>query len=68
MGLLKTIIVGAALVAGVKYATKKRPEDGKSLFDDLQDALPGLKDKAMQFKDKVKQDYTTTAADEFNGM
>jgi hypothetical protein len=67
MGLLKTIIVGAAVVAGVKYATKKRPEDGRSLFDDLQDSIPGWKEKAMQFKDKVKQDYTTTA-DEYNGM
>ena len=34
MGLLKTIIVGAALVAGYKYATKKRPEDGKSFLED----------------------------------
>jgi len=67
MGLLKTVIVGAALVAGVKYATKKRAEDGKSLFDDIQDAIPGLREKAMQFKDKVKQDYTATA-DEYNGM
>jgi hypothetical protein len=65
MGLLKTVIIGAALVAGVKYATKKRVEDGKSLFDDLQDALPGLKEKAMDFQSKVKQDYATTA-DEYN--
>jgi hypothetical protein len=67
MGLLKTVIIGAALVAGVKYATKKRVEDGKSLFDDLQDALPGLKEKAREFQSKVKQDYATTA-DEYNGM
>ena len=67
MGLLKMIIVGAAVAAGVKYATKKREEDGRSMVDDFKDNIPEWKEKAMQFKDKIKQDYTSTA-DNYTGL
>ncbi len=67
MGLLKTIIVGAAVVAGYKYATKKRVEDGKSFLDDVQENIPGWKDKAMQFANKAKQDYAPNTGD-LHGM
>ncbi len=67
MGLLKTIIVGAAVVAGYKYATKKRVEDGKSFLDDIQENIPTLKEKAMQFANKAKQDYAPSTTD-LNGM
>ncbi|TDO23260.1 YtxH domain-containing protein [Pedobacter duraquae] len=67
MGLLKMIIVGAAVAAGVKYATKKRVEDGRSLVDDFKDNIPEWKEKAMQFKEKIRQDYASTA-DNYNGL
>ena len=67
MGLLKTIIVGAAVVAGYKYATKKRVEDGKSFLDDIQDNLPDWKEKITQFTDKAKKDYAPSAND-LHGM
>lgn len=67
MGLLKTIIVGAAVVAGYKYATKKRVEDGRSFLDDIQDNIPEWKEKFTQFKDKAKQDYAPSAND-LHGM
>jgi hypothetical protein len=67
MGLLKTIIVGAAVVAGYKYATKKRIEDGKSFLDDIQDNIPGWKEKAMEFANKAKQDYAPNTTD-LHGM
>jgi hypothetical protein len=48
MGLLKFIIVGAAVGYGVNYITKKGP-DGRSILDDLTDKVPGWFDQAKQF-------------------
>jgi hypothetical protein len=39
MGLLKFIIVGAAVGCGVNYITKKGP-DGRSILDDITENAP----------------------------
>ena len=56
MGLLRFIVIGAAVAAGVKYATKKRP-DGKSFVDDLSEKAPEWIDKAKQYGDQFKDQY-----------
>ncbi|MDB5133074.1 MAG: hypothetical protein JWR02_2823 [Mucilaginibacter sp.] len=48
MGLLKFIIVGAAVGYGINYLTKKRA-DGRSVIDDLGADVPEWIDKAKQF-------------------
>lgn len=53
MGLLKFLVVGAAVAAGVNYATRKRP-DGKSLIDDVSEKAPEWMDKAKQVGNQVK--------------
>jgi hypothetical protein len=59
MGLLKYIAIGAAVAYGVNYITKKRVEDGRSLYDDLTDQAPEFVDKIKQYGeqalDQVKQ-------------
>ncbi|PAW95296.1 hypothetical protein CKK33_18030 [Mucilaginibacter sp. MD40] len=49
MGLLKFIAVGAAVGLGINYLTKKRPEDGRSVLDDLTEKAPEWFDKAKNF-------------------
>lgn len=61
MSLLKYVILGAAAVYGFKYATKKRETDGKSLIDDFKEKAPDLVDRAKQFGEQVKKDYTQSA-------
>ena len=56
MSLLKYLVFGAAVAAGVNYATKKR-ENGRSLLDDLSDKAPEWKEKAMQYADQLKGQY-----------
>lgn len=67
MGLFKNLLVGAAVVAGINYITKKRP-DGKSLVDDLKEKAPEWMDKAKQFgnqkMDQAKQ-YGNDKKDHF---
>ena len=53
MSLLKYLVFGAAVAAGVSYVTKKR-EDGRSLMDDLTDKAPEWMDKAKQYTDQFK--------------
>ena len=48
MGLLKFIIVGAAVGYGVNYITKKGP-DGKSVLDDITENGPEWFDKAKKY-------------------
>jgi hypothetical protein len=48
MGILKFIIVGAAVGYGINYITKKGP-DGRSIIDDLAENAPGWFDKAKQY-------------------
>jgi hypothetical protein len=58
MGLLKFIIVGAAVGYGINYITKKGP-DGRSIMDDIADKAPGWFDQAKKFTvdtvDQVRQ-------------
>ncbi|WP_131538640.1 YtxH domain-containing protein [Pedobacter nototheniae] len=61
MSLLKYALLGAAAVYGFKYATKKRPEDGKSMVDDFKETLPSIFDKAKAYGEKIKQDYQQTS-------
>lgn len=51
MGLLRYIVLGTAVAAGVKYATKKRP-DGKSLFDDINEKAPEWMNQAKKYTQK----------------
>jgi hypothetical protein len=48
MGLLKFIIVGAAVGYGISYITKKGP-DGRSILDDITDKAPEWLDQARKF-------------------
>lgn len=53
MSLLKYLVFGAAVAAGVNYATKKR-EDGRSLMDDLTDKAPEWMEKAKQYTSQFR--------------
>jgi len=48
MGLLKFIIVGAAVGYGINYITKKG-EDGRSILDDITENAPEWFDRAKQY-------------------
>lgn len=55
MGLLKFIVVGAAVGYGINYITKKGA-DGRSILDDLTDNAPEYFDKAKKYaEDAVEQ-------------
>jgi hypothetical protein len=58
MGLLKFIIVGAAVGYGINYITKKG-EGGRSILDDITEKAPDWFDQAKKFAgdtvDQVKQ-------------
>ncbi|MGM9474933.1 YtxH domain-containing protein [Pedobacter sp. GSP4] len=61
MSLLKYAILGAAAVYGLKYATKKRTSDGKSLIDDFKAKAPEYVDRLKNYGERVKQDYSQTS-------
>lgn len=60
MGLLKYAILGAAVVYGFKYATKKRTTDGKSLIDDFKKRVPEYIDEFNNYTEKIRRDYRQT--------
>ena len=66
MGLFKNLLIGAAVVAGVNYITKKRP-DGRSMVDDIKDKAPEWMNKAKEFgktqKDQFARSSSTTSRD-----
>ena len=66
MGLFKNLFMGAAVVAGINYITKKRP-DGKSVVDDIKEKAPEWMDKARQFADEKKDQFSrkTTPTDSY---
>lgn len=67
MGLFKNLLIGAAVVAGVNYITKKRP-DGKSMVDDIKEKAPEWIDKAREFGEKQKDQFarkTPTTTDTY---
>lgn len=61
MSLLKYLVFGAAVAAGVNYATKKR-EDGRSLIDDLSEKAPEWMDKAKQYTDQLKGQFASNTS------
>jgi hypothetical protein len=55
MGLLRFIVVGAAVGYGINYITKKGP-DGRSILDDVTDKAPEWFDKAKKVaEDAIEQ-------------
>lgn len=56
MGMLKLLVVGAAVAAGIHHVTKKR-EDGTTLMDDLKAKAPEWMDKAKPYLDQVKGQF-----------
>lgn len=64
MSLFKNLLIGAAVVAGVNYITKKRP-DGKSMVDDLKEKAPEWMNKAKEFGNAQKEQFTGQK-DQFN--
>lgn len=60
MSLLKYLVVGAAVAAGVNYVTKKG-ENGRSLFDDFSDKAPEWMEKAKEYTDKIKGQYRSAS-------
>lgn len=48
MGLLKFLVVGAAVAYGINYVTKKGP-DGKSVIDDLAENGPEWMDRVIKY-------------------
>ena len=65
MNIIKLALVGAAVVYGVNYITKKR-EDGTSILDDLTDNAPDWMNEAKQFAtqtvDNLKQNFNDNQA------
>ena len=65
MNIIKLALVGAAVVYGVNYITKKR-EDGTSILDDLTENGPDWMNEAKQFAtqtvDNLKQNFTDNQA------
>ncbi len=56
MGLLRLLVVGAAVAAGIHHITKKR-EDGSSIADDLKEKAPEWMDKAKPYLDQLKGQF-----------
>ncbi|MDF3078716.1 MAG: hypothetical protein K0S09_2605 [Sphingobacteriaceae bacterium] len=57
MGMLKLMVVGAAVAAGIHHITKKR-EDGTSIMDDIKEKAPQWMDKAKPLMDEVKNRFS----------
>lgn len=64
MSLFKNLLIGAAVVAGVNYITKKRP-DGRSMVDDIKEKAPEWMNKAKEFGNTQKDRFGGTT-DQFN--
>jgi hypothetical protein len=60
MSLFKNLIIGAAVVAGINYITKKRP-DGRSMVDDIKEKAPDWMNKAREFGNAQKDKLTNRA-------
>jgi hypothetical protein len=56
MGTLRLLFTGAALAAGIHYATKKRP-DGSSMVEDLKAKAPDWMNKAQPYIDQLKGQF-----------
>ncbi|WP_431294022.1 YtxH domain-containing protein [Pedobacter sp. P26] len=60
MGLLKYAILGATTFYGLKYVTKKRTTDGKSLIDDFKKRVPEYLDEVNNYAERIRRDYRQT--------
>jgi hypothetical protein len=60
MGLLKYAILGTAAVYGIKYLTKKRSADGKSLADDIKTKANKYLNEVSHFGERIRHDYRQT--------
>ena len=58
MGFIKNLVIGAAVVAGVNYITKKRP-DGSSLVDDIKEKAPEWMNKAKEFGNQKRDRFSS---------
>lgn len=58
MGLLRTLLFGAAAYGAYKYATKK-DENGRSMVDDIKDRAPKWKEDIKRFKDDIEHKFQT---------
>lgn len=58
MGLLRTLLLGAAAYGAYKYATKK-DVNGRSMVDDIKEKAPEWKEKIKRFKDDVERGFQT---------
>ncbi|MFC6099471.1 hypothetical protein [Olivibacter domesticus] len=56
MGLLRTLLLGAAAYGAYKYATKK-DVNGRSMVDDIKEKAPEWKEKIKRFKDDVERGF-----------
>jgi len=56
MGLLKTVLIGAAVYGAIKYVTKKDMY-GRSMVDDIKDKAPEWMDKAKNFKEDLEMKF-----------
>ena len=60
MGLLKFIVVGAAVGYGINYITK-RGIDGRSILDDLTENAPEWFDKAKKYAEETVEQVVKNA-------
>jgi hypothetical protein len=58
MGLLRTLLLGAAAYGAYKYATKK-DVNGRSMVDDIKEKAPEWKEKIMRVKDDLERGFQT---------
>lgn len=58
MGLLRTLLLGAAAYGAYKYATKK-DVNGRSMVDDIKEKAPEWKEKIMRVKDDIERGFQT---------
>lgn len=58
MGLLRTLLLGAAAYGAYKYATKK-DVNGRSMVDDIKEKAPEWKEKIMRVKDDLERGFHT---------
>jgi len=63
MSILKYALIGAAVVYGVKYITKKRA-DGSSILDDLTDKAPEWFEKGKNYVEKTIGEVTDSVRHE----
>jgi hypothetical protein len=57
MGLIRTVLVGAAVAYGIQYLTKKR-EDGSSILSDLMNNPPDFVNDAKNYATQAVSNIT----------